>query len=292
MLLSGIKMRTSILSHSAKTLQSILPVWRFCNVSHSDVADHARKIPDSRRAILPAYDVSKSPWEAMTGKSLEIMVEVLEAFKRAIKVNAYDDIRVADFILVQALFDPCSCYSDHAQTLTDQTRKMDEELMSIDCNNHLDDIACRNEINMIANKEHRITILNQPEDVADLLKYKARIRLQICRPKLPLMNGDCTVNELVYKGPARRVLSIAMQNPGILESQKQHEEMKRPVALAELLHFVATLRRGLGNGCVEEAAVDDGRHRIPVRRAQVPSVSAERRVRKKTGKREKGEENV
>ncbi|XP_022853182.1 uncharacterized protein LOC111374704 isoform X2 [Olea europaea var. sylvestris] len=111
------------------------------NTSHSDVADHAREILDSGTTILPAYDVSKSPWEAMTsyseylislrscqekrfslhpevfktlysaiqksgdqglsmkeiskvlnmqGNMLEIMVEVLETFRRAIKVCFID----------------------------------------------------------------------------------------------------------------------------------------------------------------------------------------------------------
>ncbi|KAL2493305.1 B-block binding subunit of TFIIIC [Abeliophyllum distichum] len=122
---------------------------------------------------------------------------------------------------------------------------MDEELMSIDFNNHIDDVASRNEINMNANEEHRVTILNLPEDVADPsteIQSKDKItgyehsevmstkmdggvemcRLlsvdsQICRPILPWINGDGTINELVYKGLVRRVLGIVMQNPGILE---------------------------------------------------------------------------
>ncbi|CAI9753733.1 unnamed protein product [Fraxinus pennsylvanica] len=270
-----------------------------CNVLHSDVVDHARVILDSGRTILPAYDVSKSPWEAMTsyseylissrpyqdislplhpevfktlysaiqksgdqglsmkeiskvlnmhGKMLEIMIEVLEAFRRAIKVNAYDDIRVVDSLYRSKYFltPVAAIYHDHARTPPrDRKRKMDEELMSIDCNNHIDDVAYRSEIDMNANKEHRVTILNLPEDVADLsteIQSKDKItgyelsevipptmegevemcRLhsvdyQICRPILLWMNGDGTVNELVYKGLVRRVLGIVMQNPGILE---------------------------------------------------------------------------
>lgn len=78
-----------------------------------------------------------------------------------IQVNAYDNIRVADFLYwSKYLLTPVAAIlHDHARTLRDQERKMDEELMSIDCINHTDDIACRNEINMIANKEHRIIIL-------------------------------------------------------------------------------------------------------------------------------------
>ncbi|KAL2516429.1 B-block binding subunit of TFIIIC [Forsythia ovata] len=266
-----------------------------CIVSHSDVADHAREILDSGRTILPAYDVSKSPWEAMTsyaehlrsscsyqeksfslqpevfktlysaiqksgdqglsmkeiskvlsvqGKTLEIMVEVLEAFTRAIKVNAYDDIRVVDSLYRSKYFltPVAAIRHDHGRTpLRDQKRKMDEELMSIGFNNHIDDVASRNEINMNADEEHRVTILNLPEDVADpstedkITGYEhsevmspkmdggvemcrlLSVDSQICRPILPWINGDGTINELVYKGLARRVLGIVMQNPGILE---------------------------------------------------------------------------
>lgn len=69
-----------------------------CNTSHSDVADHAREILDSRTTILPAYDVSKSPWEAMTSyseylissrsyqeKSLSIHPEVFKTLYSAIQ---------------------------------------------------------------------------------------------------------------------------------------------------------------------------------------------------------------
>ncbi|CAI9757701.1 unnamed protein product [Fraxinus pennsylvanica] len=181
MSLSGVKMGTLILSHLAKTLQSILPVWRFCNVSRSDVADHAREILHSVRTILPAYDVSKSPWEAMTGKSSEIMVEVLEAFRRAIKVNAYDDKRVADSLY----------WSKHFLT-------------------HVAAILIA--LGLLESKKGKWT--------------RSLCLLIICRPILHLKNGDCTGNELVDKGLAIRVLSIVMQNPGILESCRKLLEIK------------------------------------------------------------------
>ena len=37
------------------------------------------------------------------------------------------------------------------------------------------------------------------------------------QPIVPWMNGDGTVNGIVYKGLRRRILGIVMQNPGVLE---------------------------------------------------------------------------
>ncbi|CAI9758232.1 unnamed protein product [Fraxinus pennsylvanica] len=57
------------------------------------------------------------------------------------------------------------------------------------------------------------------------------------------------------------------------------------VALAKLFHLVAALCRSLGNGCVREAVVDDGRHRIPIRRAQSTLVNDLRIMGSRLGRR-------
>jgi len=38
-----------------------------------------------------------------------------------------------------------------------------------------------------------------------------------CMPILPWINGNGTINNIVYRGLRRRVLGIVMQNPGMLE---------------------------------------------------------------------------
>ena len=38
-----------------------------------------------------------------------------------------------------------------------------------------------------------------------------------CSPMLPWINGDGSINRVVYKGLTRRVLGTVMQNPGMLE---------------------------------------------------------------------------
>jgi general transcription factor 3C polypeptide 1 len=47
-----------------------------------------------------------------------------------------------------------------------------------------------------------------------MVKYSSG---ELCMPILPWINGDGTVNSIVFKGLRRRVLGIVMQNPGILE---------------------------------------------------------------------------
>lgn len=87
--------------------------------------------------------------------------------------------------------------------------------------------------------QHRVTILNQPEEVPQpmseaqkngeietLMSPRKGTHEEKCefrmddgsyKPILPWVNGDGTINKIVYKGLIRRVLGIVMQNPGILE---------------------------------------------------------------------------
>ncbi|KAL0319433.1 UNVERIFIED_CONTAM: hypothetical protein Sangu_2099500 [Sesamum angustifolium] len=177
-------------------------------------------------------------------KTLEVMIEVLEAFGRVLKVNAYDSIHVVDSLYRSKYF-LTSVHDPAGARLNDQKGKIEDDNMPLKFGNHGDTVsALENEVNWNADEVHRVTILNLPEDVADppteisnkdktnsyqhsevaspkmtrfenLELHSANIKM--CRPLLPWMNGDGTINELVYKGLIRRVLAIVMQYPGILE---------------------------------------------------------------------------
>ncbi|KAL0441362.1 UNVERIFIED_CONTAM: hypothetical protein Sradi_0075100 [Sesamum radiatum] len=177
-------------------------------------------------------------------KTLEVMIEVLEAFGRALKVNAYDSIHVVDSLYRSKYF-LTSVHDPAGAHLNDQKGKIEDDNMPLKFGNHGDTVsALENEINWNADEVHRVTILNLPEDVADPpteISNKDKINsyqhsevaspkmtrfenlelhsanTKMCRPLLPWMNGDGTINELVYKGLIRRVLAIVMQYPGILE---------------------------------------------------------------------------
>lgn len=135
--------------------------------------------------------------------------------------------------------------------LTSQKRKFEDEhresfVTSEDHDDHRESfVTSEDEINTNASEVHRITILNRPEDFVDPSTEISAVDnniaghqpsevdppktnrvetlelhfndAQICRPLLPWMNGDGTINEPVYKGLIRRLLGIVMQNPGILE---------------------------------------------------------------------------
>lgn len=96
------------------------------------------------------------------------------------------------------------------------------------------------ERNTSVDKVHKVTILNLPHGAADTENqacYRSEGCMQetlssrvdheketlkfssgeLCVPILPWINGDGSINNIVYKGLSRRVLGIVMQNPGILE---------------------------------------------------------------------------
>jgi len=95
-------------------------------------------------------------------------------------------------------------------------------------------------------KVHRVTILNLPcvaldpenqacdrnescnQDRHGLSRVnheKETLKFSLgesCMPILPWINGDGTINNIVYRGLRRRVLGIVMQNPGMLEVCKHY----------------------------------------------------------------------
>ncbi|GFP90591.1 hypothetical protein PHJA_001203200 [Phtheirospermum japonicum] len=199
-------------------------------------------------------------------KMLEVIIEVLEAFGRALKVNAFDSIQVVDSLYRSKYFLTSVHY--HAGNFPKgQKRKFEDEHIPRNLDSCRETVApLENEINMSADEVHRVTILNLPENVSDpstdiptkdkimghqnsdLASPKINIienlgllsiDSQLCRPLLPWMNGDGTINELVYKGLIRRVLGIVMQNPGILEDDiiKQMHNLN-PQSCRQLLEIL------------------------------------------------------
>lgn len=114
------------------------------------------------------------------------------------------------------------------------------------CHPRNDDLGGANsERETINDQMHKVTILNLPEETgvsADEVQnsnafegpMEGEVNLprgtleiecsnfssgRLCMPILPWINGDGTVNRLVYRALVRRVLGIVMLNPGILEVQ-------------------------------------------------------------------------
>uniref|UniRef100_A0A161ZTH2 Uncharacterized protein n=1 Tax=Daucus carota subsp. sativus TaxID=79200 RepID=A0A161ZTH2_DAUCS len=214
-------------------------------------------------------------------KMPEIVVEVLEAFGRALKVNAYDSVQVVDSLYrskysLTSLAGPCqdhkqdqptnSTVQDHREDPSTNSSVLNDEQHVIH-NSDDHENGSPNVLSMRSNDndEHRVTILNLPEDsqpssevqkvtgtesyqqtsislerhqVDDTLKHNSGLSC-VCRPILSWMNGDGTINEFVYKGLVRRVLGFLMQNPGMLEANiLQRMNVLNPQSCRKLLELM------------------------------------------------------
>ncbi|XP_047960632.1 uncharacterized protein LOC125205627 isoform X1 [Salvia hispanica] len=165
-------------------------------------------------------------------KILEVIIDVLEAFGRALKVNAYNSVHVVDSLYRSKYF--LTSIDDRvAHHLKSQRKTKDGEASPFDLDNQREILAASEDmINTNDIEGHRVTILNCPIGVTDPpevastkvtrvenLECCSTHSNRICRPLLPWMNGDGTINELIYNRLLRRVLGIVVLNPGILEDE-------------------------------------------------------------------------
>ncbi|KAK2965595.1 hypothetical protein RJ640_008436, partial [Escallonia rubra] len=175
-----------------------------------------------------------------------LIIEVLEAFGRALKVNAYDSVHIVDSLYRCKYFltPMAKLCQDYKVDSTASSGKIsnNEQLILQPENREDNGVNYQRDISINSDEIHRVTILNLPEEVAQPLReiqstnedegyVQARVmspgtdqegetfglRSNLCRPILPWINGDGSTNDIVYKGLVRRVLGIVMQHPGILE---------------------------------------------------------------------------
>lgn len=173
----------------------------------------------------------------------ELIVEVLLAFGRVVKVNAYESIHVVDAFYRSKYFltSPVGFSEDQlspskkplrSSGLQPERRVLDDDNAHTERSIEMDDV-------------HKVTILNIPEELSQssseiqlsnklgscmedkdvsvggdnedqTLEYSSADS-HSCSPMLPWINGDGSINRIVYKGLTRRVLGTVMQNPGMLE---------------------------------------------------------------------------
>lgn len=159
-----------------------------------------------------------------------------------IQVNAYDSVRVVDSLYRSKYF--LTSISDFCQDLKSPSsmkssgRTGDDHSILLPENSVFGDTNSQREVSLSANSLHKVTILNLPEEDANPSNESQTNNMQgkavfpggdneggtfaicsdeVCMPILPWINGDGTINKIVYKGLQRRILGIVMQNPGILE---------------------------------------------------------------------------
>jgi general transcription factor 3C polypeptide 1 len=176
-------------------------------------------------------------------KMPEHIVEVLEAFGCALKVNGYASVRFVDSLYRSKYFlmPLTGRKQDHkVNRLSDRVISRGNEHIIPQLENKESGVIETADMMKSHDESHRVTILNLPPDeIAAQPTNESQIQIQrqtenqrcvkastskVCsgnsnlpRPILPWINGDGTVNVVVYKGHVRCILGIIMQNPGILE---------------------------------------------------------------------------
>lgn len=167
-------------------------------------------------------------------------------FGSFLQVNAYDSVRVVDCLYRSKYFltSMSGFYQDPKQpSLMKSSGRTDDNLsILLPESRGIGDANSKRNVNLSVDNLHKVTILNLPEEVAEPSNENQTCSLvegclqgktvlpgedhedetfvpssgEVCMPILPWINGDGTINKIVYKGLRRRVLGIVMQNPGIL----------------------------------------------------------------------------
>ncbi|XP_042430640.1 uncharacterized protein LOC122017169 [Zingiber officinale] len=195
----------------------------------------------------------------------EIIVDTLEAFQLVIKVNSYDNVRVLDssykckYFLqspgVQHAYKKIPCCKDPVET---HEASRDNFPRRPDINNHepSEYLSDGHEVSFVdlpsetivldVEKEYVKSGLTLPEENTQVSDSKPKKDIEdgncstaSCRPILPWINGDGSINTIVLKGLTRRLLGTIMQNPGILEEEIiQRMDVLNPQSCRKLLELM------------------------------------------------------
>lgn len=206
---------------------------------------HRELIKTAYKTIQKAGDqgLSMSMISESTGMQgtmlAEHVIDVLQLFGLVLKVNSYDSVHVVDGLYRTKYFltsKATRCQDlERAPSSTPQT--VDNETITVEGVDN-----CELKVDRNRDEVHKVTILNLSEDCSQhsnvlqpgnkLESFSQSERMSnverrenqnldvsasTFQPILPWINGDGTINGIVYRGLTRRILGIVIQNPGILE---------------------------------------------------------------------------
>ncbi|KAM1359438.1 hypothetical protein ACFX2F_046420 [Malus domestica] len=203
-----------------------------------------QKAGDQGLSIRDVSRIENIPGERMT----EFIIDVLQTFERVLKVNAYDSVRFVDSLYRDKYFMtsvPGSCQNFEPTSSRKPLGGVDGNLILHPKNCDIGGAHSKGDIIMNADDVHKVTFLNFPEKVFELSDEKRTSCVpkgcmegkevsprgddvdessrsssgKLCVPILPWINGDGTINKIIYKGLRRRVLGVVMQNPGMIEDE-------------------------------------------------------------------------
>ncbi|KAF9685289.1 hypothetical protein SADUNF_Sadunf03G0039100 [Salix dunnii] len=218
-------------------------------------------------AIQKAGDQGLSMEEIfqVTGENMHIqIIDVLQTFGRVLKVNAYESVRVVDALYRSKYFLTSLAGSRQDLTthpVTKSLESIDDGHLTLKPENYVVGTSSQREVVMENHDMHKVTILNLPGEFASMnetqnsIAHESQLQdkvisseqvidsetssSEICMPILPWINGDGTINKVVYNGLVRRVLGTVMQNPGITEENIIfHVDVLNPQSCRNLLELM------------------------------------------------------
>ncbi|KAI5020673.1 hypothetical protein ZWY2020_045561 [Hordeum vulgare] len=164
-------------------------------------------------------------------QSISLVVDMLERFQLAIKVNAYDGVQIVDslhkpkyHVTTLAEYSHCSCLQAPAPEMasTGDTRNILKEKHSMMPINLYQTVRKLGE-------GHTVTVVNAERKSSSHLHGRSPgddgrpstcchvCKSHIYHPILPWINGDGSMNSTVYESLSRRIIGYVMQYPGISE---------------------------------------------------------------------------
>ncbi|KAJ8755986.1 hypothetical protein K2173_024531 [Erythroxylum novogranatense] len=198
--------------------------------------DQGLSTEEVSHAILPVF---------LSGVNMqhECAIDILQVFGWVLKVNAFESVRIVDSLYRSKYFLTTGFHQELTQHPVKNSICKNNDLRPISQPLNLDVISGSSKEKVILgdNNVHKVTILNLPEDAlaldgnqscstneCGLLDKNSRgcnderetlncSSGGFSMPILPWINGDGTINRVIYDGLVRRVFGIVMQNPGMLE---------------------------------------------------------------------------
>lgn len=138
------------------------------------------------------------------------------------QVNTYDSVRIVDALFRSKFFLTASTGS-HEEPGRHSIKKLvqsikDHQSVTQSKSHDSFDNKSPGKATTSDYDVHKVTFLNRPEEVVPETEPHRKTSEDCFHvPILPWINGNGSINKVVYNGLVRRILSIVMQNPGILE---------------------------------------------------------------------------
>ncbi|XP_021750753.1 uncharacterized protein LOC110716442 isoform X1 [Chenopodium quinoa] len=185
----------------------------------------------------------------------EHVVDVLQLFGLVLKVNGYNSIHVVDgqyltkyFLASKTTYSQGPGMASSSVTQRDETHIVEGTADCEDKVNYSDDceVHSRNASEEVSPLFNVVQAHKKLEGSSSRTSTEDRENIQnfdkstaAFRPILPWINGDGTINRIVYRGLTRRILGIVTQNPAILEGDILSQmEVLNPQSCRKLLELM------------------------------------------------------